>query len=397
MFGALGCRFLPWDYAIRNLFRRPARSAMTLFGLTLVVLLVLVVVGFIRGLEASLTVSGDAQVVMIHTLGAAENIENSSIPGRTTSLLAASLDAIGRQPGPGGAKIVCASPELYFGTQVNLDASPEGSLGVIRGVTPAALLVRRKVQIVEGNWPGPGELLVGRLAATKMGRHRDELAVGKTLTFEGRTWRISGHFVAMGSTLESEMWCPLDDLQLAMKRQDLSMVAVLLARGAVFADLDEFCKERLDLELQATPETRYYESLQRHYGPVRMLAWLIVVIIAAAGVFTGMNIMYGAVTGRVRELATLQTLGFARRAIAISLIQEGVLLASAASLIAGVIGVAVLEGAAVRFTMGAFTLSVDSTTLLVGFGTGLLIGVVGSIPPAIRAMRLLVVEGLKAV
>jgi ABC-type antimicrobial peptide transport system permease subunit len=397
MFGAFGFRLLPWDYAIRNLFRRPARSAMTLFGLTLVVLLILVVVGFIRGLEASLSVSGDAQVVMVHTLGTAENIENSSIPGRTTSLLSASLEAIQRQPGPGGAKIVCASPELYLGTQVNVDQAPEGSLGLVRGVTPGALLVRRKVQIVEGAWPGPGDVIVGRLAATKMGRRSDELAVGKTITFEGRTWKISGRFVAMGSTLESEIWCPLDDLQLAMKRQDLSMVAVLLAKGAGFADLDEFCKERLDLELQATPETRYYESLQRHYGPVRLLAWLIVVIIAAAGVFTGMNIMYGAVTGRVRELATLQTMGFVRRAIAISLIQEGAVLAAAGSLIAGVIGVLVVQGAAVRFTMGAFTLNVDGTTLLIGFGTGLLIGIVGSIPPAFRAMRLLVVEGLKAI
>jgi ABC-type antimicrobial peptide transport system permease subunit len=137
--------------------------------------------------------------------------------------------------------------------------------------------------------------------------------------------------------------------------------------------------------------------LQRHYGPVRWLAWLIVVIIAGAGVFTGMNIMYGAVAGRVRELATLQTLGFSRRAIALSLIQEGVLLAALASLLAGCVGVFVLQGMAVRFTMGAFTLNMDGTTLLIGFGAGLFIGVLGSIPPAIRAMRLMVVEGLKAI
>src|SRR5205823_14970934 len=107
--------------------------------------------------------------------------------------------------------------------------------------------------------------------------------------------------------------------------------------------------------------------------------------------------VYGAVTGRVRELATLQTIGFVRRAIALSLIQEGALLAAAGALIAGILGVFVIQGAAVRFTMGAFALNVDGTTLLVGFGAGLLIGIVGSLPPAIRAMRLLVAEGLKAV
>ena len=52
-------RLLPWEYAIRNLFRRTLRTALTFVGLTTVVLLIFVVVGFIRGLEKSLTVSGD--------------------------------------------------------------------------------------------------------------------------------------------------------------------------------------------------------------------------------------------------------------------------------------------------------------------------------------------------
>ena len=90
----LAFRLLPWEYAVRNLFRRPGRSLLTLGGLTLVVLLVLVVVGFIRGLESSLAVSGDPRVVYVHSQGAAENVENSSIPARTAALLAASLEGV---------------------------------------------------------------------------------------------------------------------------------------------------------------------------------------------------------------------------------------------------------------------------------------------------------------
>src|SRR5205807_670204 len=112
-----------------------------------------------------------------------------------------------------------------------------------------ALLVRRKVQIVEGHWPGPGELLVGRLAGAKLGIAGDALAVGRELTFEGRAWRVAGRFAALGSALEAELWCPLDDLRLALRRQDLSLVALTLAPGAAFGDIDEFCKERLTLEV----------------------------------------------------------------------------------------------------------------------------------------------------
>jgi putative ABC transport system permease protein len=390
-------RLLPWEYGVRNLLRRPGRSALTLACLMLVVLLVLVVIGFIRGLEASLAVSGDPQVVLIHSLGAGENVENSSIPASTTALLAASVAGIQRRSGAGGVPMVYASSELYLGTHVVLGAEEVTTLGLVRGVTPAALLVRRKVQIVEGRWPGPGEVLVGRLAAAKLGTKAQSLAIGQTVNFEGRGWRISGRFAATGSALESELWCPLEDLQQAMKRQDLSIVALTLAPNASFGDVDELCKERLDLELQATPEAAYYQALNKHYGPVRGLAWLVVVLVAGAGVFAGLNAMYRAVVGRVRELATLQTLGFARRAIALALMQESVLLAAAASLLATALALLVVHGMAVRFTMGAFTLRIDSTAVLIGLGTGLLLGVVGALPPAVRALRLPVVEGLKAV
>jgi len=79
-------RLLPWEYGIRNLFRRPARSGLTLAALTTVVLLVLVVVAFIRGLEGSLASSGDSQVVLVYSIGAAADIENSAIPGRTAAM-----------------------------------------------------------------------------------------------------------------------------------------------------------------------------------------------------------------------------------------------------------------------------------------------------------------------
>jgi ABC-type antimicrobial peptide transport system permease subunit len=103
------------------------------------------------------------------------------------------------------------------------------------------------------------------------------------------------------------------------------------------------------------------------------------------------------VAGRVREIATLQAVGYRRRAVLVSLVQEGALLAAAASMLAGLVALLWLNGMAVRVTMGAFALRVDSVALLVGCGTGLLLGIVGAIPPAIKALRLPVAENLKAV
>jgi ABC-type antimicrobial peptide transport system permease subunit len=151
------------------------------------------------------------------------------------------------------------------------------------------------------------------------------------------------------------------------------------------------------LELQAMRETDYYAALNAHYRPVRMLAWLVMALVAGAGVFAVLNTMYAAALGRVREFASLQTIGFLRSAVAVSLIQESALLSMAGSLLAASVAVFVLDGAAVRFTMGAFQLRVDGPAVLIGCATGLSLGVLGAIPPAVRAMWRPIAESLKAV
>jgi ABC-type lipoprotein release transport system permease subunit len=385
-------RLLPWEYAIRNLFRRPLRTGLTLLGLATVVLLVFVVVGFIRGLENSLSVTGDPATALVFGLGMGENLEYSSIEMSTGDVVAASVEGIQERY---GQKYV--SPELFLGTDMTVEGREQPEMGLVRGVTRPALLVRRQVEIEEGDWPKSGEVIVGRMVATKIGAQPDDVRIGKTLTFEGREWRISGSFSAGGAAFESEVWCRLDDLQQTLKRQDLNIVAVTMAPGTGFSNLELFCLERIDLELQTMPEIDYYASLQKDYRPVRALAWLVMALVSGAGVFAGLNTMYGSVVGRVRELAALQTIGFVRRALVVSLVQEGAILAAAASLLAALIALLFVNNSAVRFTMGAFSLRIDETAVLIGCGIGLLLGIVGALPPAIRALRMPIVEGLKEV
>lgn len=385
-------RLLPWEYGIRNLFRRPTRTMLTLVGLSTVVLLVFVVVAFIRGLEASLAVSGDPNVALVYSVNAGSDIENSSIAARTPGLVAASIESINRRFG-----VTYVSPELYIGSRIKTADRDTEMLGIVRGVTTTAPLLRKQVQVIDGHWPGPGEIVVGRLVATKLGCDPAALSIGSNVRFDGTDWRVSGIFSANGAAFESEVWCNLADLQQALKRQDLSLLAVGVSDPAGVSDVVLFAKEQKSLELQAVRETDYYAALQKHYQPIRMLGWIVVVLVAGAGVFAGLNTMYGAVVGRVRELSTLQAVGFRRRSIVVSLIQEGTLLSIAGSLLAAAVALVFVNGTAVRFTMGAFALKVDSVGILIGCGTGVLLGVLGALPPAAKALRYSIVEGLKAV
>jgi ABC-type antimicrobial peptide transport system permease subunit len=394
-------RLLPWDYGVRNLLRRPLRTLLTALGLTLVVFLLLLVMAFQRGLERSLQQSGEADVILVHNLNAAENIENSSISDEVATLARTEFSQLVLHVGG----VPALSPELTIASRVDEEHQGQAvALAVLRGVDfQRVFLVRRQVHLLEGKLPEREEILVGRLAAAKLGLPAEALAVGRTLHIEGKAWKVSGRFAAPGTLLEAEIWCPLDELKHQMKRpNDVSLIALRCdPKGQPQQQLgyvDYFCRNRRpDLELMGSRESEYYAALQKHYGPMRSLTWLLVVLVGLAGTCGAVNTMYAAVAGRVREFAALQAMGFPRRAILLSLFQESVLLAALATLLATGAALVLLQGTAIRFTMSAFMLELDASTLLFGCAAGLSLGVLGALPPALRALRLSILDALKAV
>ena len=62
-----------------------------------------------------------------------------------------------------------------------------------------------------------------------------------------------------------------------------------------------------------------------------------------------------------------------------------------------ILGLVLVDGSAVRFTMGAFMLRVDSVGIAIACGVAVLLGVIGALPPALKAMRLPVAEAIKSV
>jgi putative ABC transport system permease protein len=390
-------RMLPWEYGVRNLARSPLRLALSLGGSALVVLLVLAAGGFVRGMDKSLRVSGGGDNVILLGAGSEESFERSEIAPSVPGLAQASIRGIKQRLG-----VAYVSPEVFL--MAILKQTKDEAAGhavLLRGVTPAAFLVHSQARIVEGRLPEPGrdEILVGSLAATKMGLSGERLGIAQTLVFDQRVWTIVGRFDAPGTVMEAEIWVPLTDLQIAAKRDNLSCVVLTLDRGpggAEFEDVDAFARQRLDLELVAIRESDYYARLGAFFRPIQAMVWTTAILIALGGLLGGLNTMYAAFASRVRELGALQTIGFARSAIVGSLVQESVLATAAGALVAAGIAVLLLNGITIRFSIGVFGLVIDSTVLLTGLAAGLLLGVVGALPPAWRCLRLPISEALKA-
>jgi len=387
-------KFLPWDYAVRNLTRSPVRLVLSVAGSVLVVLLLLAAGGFVRGMDKSLNVSGSDRNVILLGAGSEESFERSEIQPSVPGLAMASIPGIRQRLG-----VAYVSPEVFLmaALKESVDDMDESHQLLLRGVTPTAFLVHSQARIVEGRAPEAGrdEIILGSLVGERLGLPPERLAIGQTLAFDKRLFTIVGRFEAPGTVMETEVWLPLSDLQIAARRDNLSCVVLTLDNGEI-EDVDAFAKTRLDLELVAMTERNYYSKLGAFFKPIHAMVWITAVLVASGGLFGGLNTMYAAFASRIREVGSLQVLGYPRYAIVASLVQESVLATAAGALLAASIGVFLLNGLTVRFSMGVFGLAIDSTVLLLGIGAGLLLGLVGALPPAWRCLRLPISDTLKA-
>jgi putative ABC transport system permease protein len=384
-------RILPFEYAVRNLGRNPARLLLTVGGSALVVLLVLTATGFVNGMQAAFVTSGREANVILMGSGSEESIERSEVPMRTGSIVAASLQGLVQRAG-----IDAVSSEAHVAIPVK-GIGGEGAMSVIRGIEPAAFLVHDEVRVVAGRTPrsGRSELLAGALVVRGMGFDPPEGAIGTVLHIDDEPYEIVGILEAGGGVAEGELWTALTDLLATSQRDTISCVVVSMDE-AKFADIEAFAASRLDLELIAMSEIDYYAKLSAFFRPIGLMVLVTASLIAIGAVLGGLNTTYAAFASRVREIGTLQTLGYSRRAIALSLVQESVLAASIGTLIACGLGAWLLDKVVVQFSMGAFGLRMDAAVMAWGLGTGLLLGAIGAILPAWRCLRLPIAESLKA-
>jgi len=372
---------LPLSYAIRNLFRDKSRLAQTVGGSALVVLLVMAAAALNGGMKQVLSASGSPLNAILLGAGSEESIQRSEIAERTAGIAGAAVAGISQTLGS-----PAVSTEIHYMTYLEV-AGKTKAQALFRGVTPAALRVHPEVRLLDGTFPQAGEVMVGKLAFRKLGLKPSDLTTGTTALLDGSHVTISGIFAAPGTVMESEIWAPLSDIRMLAQRETVSCVVLRLENPDDFAEADLFSKQRLDLELTAMRESDYYAHLANFFKPLRIMTWITAGLVAAGAVFGGLNTLYAAFASRIKELATLQAIGYTRRAILASLIQESLLASLTGTLAACAIALLLLDGRTIPFSIGAFTVTITPAIAVLGIVTGILLGIIGALPPALRCLK----------
>ncbi len=392
---------LPLHYAARNIGRSPLRLMLTAGGGALVVFLVVSAMASVRALDRGVRASGTPGNVMLLGAGSEESVERSEISASAPGVLSASIQGIRTL---GGAPFV--SPELHVPLPLRRadEPAPVGNardLALVRGVEPSAFLVHPQARLAVGRLPqgGRDEALVGRSLAARLRIDNRDISADDSLLpkilIDERPHRVTGIIDAPGVAIDGEAWMPIADLLVLTKRQTIS-VAVISLDGADISDLEVFAARRSDLEIAAIDEMSYYAQLAKFFRPVQVLIGVSALVVALGAMLGGLNALDAAFASRSREIAMLQVLGFSRGAVIFSLVQESLLTVAAGALPALVVASFLLDGAGVRFSMGVFSLSVDATCVASGLGAGLLLGLLGSLPPTIRCLRTSIPTALKS-
>jgi len=381
-------------FNLRTLPARIGSAAAAIAGIAGVVAVLVGLLSIGQGFRRTMTIAGSPDTVFVLRTGA--DSEMASILSRDEARIIAEAPGVARKNGKS-----LVSPELFV--IVNLPKRTTGTDANVpmRGVEQTAFAVRDELKIARGRnfRPGRNEVIVGT------GAHHQfaGLDIGSSLLFGQNRWQVVGIFESGGSISESEIWCDATVLADAYRRGSSYQNAVVrLASPGSFNTFKDALTADPRVSLKIVRESEYYaEQSQTLVKIVNFLAGIVTTLMGLAAIFGALNTMYTAVAARSREIATLEAIGFRGAPIVFSVLIESIVLAVLGGIIGATLAWLVFDGVRTAtlnwqtFSQVAFAFDVNTTLLVQGIVSAVVIGVIGGLFPAIRAARLPVSVALR--
>jgi putative ABC transport system permease protein len=381
---------------LRNLPARAGAAAVAMLGFAGVVLVLVAVLAMANGFRATLAQVGSEDVAVVTRAGSNDEL-SSSLSADTVNILsnAPGIQTIAGQP--------MVAAELFVTLDLAKRSTGTWANVPLRGTSAVGPKLRPQFKITAGRMfePGRDEIIVGVGAA----RTFAGLDLGGAIESGNAHWQIVGVFSDGGSVTESEVWTDARGLQSAYNRGSVfQTVRVKLGSAADFNVFRDALTT--DRRLNVNPKTeRDFMASQAAVltNVITYAGFTIGVLMGIGALFGALNTMYSAVATRAREIATLRALGFGGLPILTSVVAESLLLASVGGLLGGLIAYGIFNGYQAStlnfqsFSQVTFAFAVTPELLLNGVVYALLLGLLGGIFPAFRAVRQSIVQGLRAV
>jgi len=387
---------IPLTYNLHSIRERWRTSVIAVVGIAGTVGVFIAMLSLASGFKSTLVSSGSPRNAVVMRAGATSEM--------TSALTLDQVHAVESAPGIArtGAKPLL-SAEVVVIAPFELKSTNTNAGVQVRGVSAKALDVRDNVRVVAGRFftTGLREVVIGR----NIERTYQGMGLGKTINLGGSAWPVVGIFDAGGTAFDSEIWCDADVLDQAYTRPRniFQSLTVRLTSPSAFPAFKDALTTDPRLNVQIERETMYYEKESRQLTLlITFLGTVVAAVMGIGAVFGALNTMYSAVSQRSREIATLRAIGFQSTSVVASFVFESVCIAFLGGAL-GCLCILPLNGFTTAtmnlqtFSQVAFSLHVTPPLLATGICFALLMGVLGGLPPALRAARARIVTALREV
>jgi putative ABC transport system permease protein len=377
---------------LAGLANRIGASLVIVVGIAGVVGVLITVLAMADGFLDTMERTGRADRAIV--LRGGSNAELASTIARDAAVVIA--DGPGVKVDASGHALVSA--EMVAIVELPLRQSGTSANVTVRGVGPQAFALRPEIHLVAGRMftPGLREVIVGKSAQTQF----RGIDLGSHMSLRDSDWTVVGVFDCDDSHA-SEIFADVDTLLTTYRRTLFQSVTVMLDDPSRFDAFRNALQNDPRLSVEVMGEQAYYARLSEQLSKIlTFIAYVVGGIMALGALFGALNTMYNAVSARTLEIATLRAIGFSAGPILISVFVEALLLSVVGAVIGSALAWIFFNGDAVNslsgnFTQVVFRLKVTPRLMGEGIVLAAVIGLLGGLFPALRAVRRPVVEALR--
>ncbi len=255
------------------------------------------------------------------------------------------------------------------------------------------------LSLVQGAWPGPEEVVVDQSTAGKK-----DLKVGQTIgvQVEGPVEQLKISGIVKFGSVSSIGGATLAGFDLATaqrlfeKEGKLDQIRVAAKPGVsppqLIAQIQSILPPATEVRTGDAQAREDAKSTDEFISFLRYFLLAFGVIALFVGAFVIVNSLSITIAQRTRELATLRTLGASRRQVRMSVVLEALVMGVLASIVGLFLGLGLAKGLfslfdAVGFTLPNNGLLLETRTVIVSLALGIVVTLIASFFPALRATR----------
>ena len=278
-----------------------------------------------------------------------------------------------------------------YGIYVGMFSTKNKPMFTLIGIDPVGLSLS-EAKITEGKLfkDDTKELIIGKLLAED-----EDKGVGDYMTINGEEFKIVGLYESGDIQSDGGAMTSLKTVQeMAKDEGNVSNVYVKVEKGQDIETVKNNINKTYGDDISVVGSIMEMENMKAMLDMLNGASWAISLLAIVVGGLGIINTMLMSVFERTREIGVLKAVGWSDRRVLGMIVGESIVITLVAGIIGTILGVFVVQ-VLLPMAGSALVPIYSISTFVKAFGIAIIVGIVGGIYPALKAVRLAPTEALR--